>query len=715
MGCSGDSSSSNQNDSGGTSKVALFLADGPADDFDHIWIEVSEISLLPEGNGAPVVIYETDNPERIDLLSLREDDLLLAVNSSVPAGAYQKIRLTVNSVEGQQADQPVDLHLSSGKIDLNPEGPIDVKPGETLSLRLDIDAEKSIHAAGPNYNFRPVVFAEAGPMHDPRPCHHLIKGEITELLYQDQDNETVIGVRMTPFGANATLDVYFEEDADIFDDAGQLTGPEALAVNQIISIKGKLDTDGRFFTDMIIIGEVESLSGVVESAVDGQNQFLVNPAFHWDDPIFKGGVMSEDDLTTVVLSDGTTIRLDGVDVGAEKIQPGLKTHIVGKMGDGSDSMNAIAVFLEARKVAGILTKIETAEGGSLLTIRTAMGIPHDTKPDEDSTAEAAKEACFAEQEMTVFLPDSAPLSVKGGAELTLETLTALVACEAPRVQLQLDSNPESDGTAQAGALVVWPQFVKLVVESVDLENRIITAASGATLQVPENTPNWFSTLDEQEPMELGDIEAGDLLLVAALKICEPADYSAVVIVKKPDCEPPNDDHCLPHHQRIELTVAEVGDNTIIGENETSIAVSAETVYVDMTQRPPQEMEFGDIVAGDALVCHILSGCNDQPDRALLVLKVDPEGEGENPTPGECIPKIEHMEAVVETVADGAIQTTDGQTINVPSGTPIYEKIENGVETLTLDDIAPDDLLEIKAMQTCREDGLTALLIIRHSK
>lgn len=576
MGCGGDSSS-NRDDSGGSSKVALFLADGPADDFDHIWIEVSEISLLPEGNGAPVVIYETDNPERIDLLSLREDDLLLAVNSSVPAGAYQKIRLTVDSVEGQQADQPVDLHLSSGKIDLNPKGTIDVKPGETLSLRLDIDAEKSIHIAGPNYNFRPVVFVDAGPMQNALPCHHLIKGEITELLYPDQDNDTVIGFRMTPFGANAALDVYLEDDAVIFDDSGQVTNPEALAVDQIVCIKGKLDTDGSFLAGTVIIGEVQTLSGVVESAVDDQNRFVVDPGYHWDDPMFKGGDMSDDDLTTVALSDGTAIQLDGVDVGADQIQPGLKTHIVGKMDEESSVMNAIAVFLKARQIIGMLTKIETDGEGSRLTIRTAMDIPDDEAPNEEPASKATKEACHAEEEIIVFLPNSAPLSIKGGADLTLDELTKLVACEAPRVQVQIDSGSEKDGVAQAVALVVWPQFVKLAVASVDLENRIITAASGATLQVPENTPIWLCSLDEQEPVELGDIEAGDVLLVAALKICEPADYSAVVIVKMPGCEPPDDDHCLPHHKRIELTVAELGDNTIIGENETSVAVTDETV------------------------------------------------------------------------------------------------------------------------------------------
>ncbi len=712
MGCGGDSSS-NQYDNGGASKVALFLADGPADDFDHIWIEVSEISLLPEGEGAPVVIYETNNPERIDLLTLREDDLLLTVNSSVPAGVYQKLRLTVNSVEGQQAGQLVDFHLSSGKIDLNPKGAIDAKPGETLSLRLDIDAEKSIHMAGPNYNFRPVVFVDAGTMQNPLPCHHLIKGDITELLYQAQDDETVIGFRMTPFGANSTLDVHFQDQTVIFDNTGQVTGPEALAAGQSVCLKGKLDTDGRFLADMVIIGEVQSLSGVVESTVDDQNHFLVDPGFQWDDPISIDGVISEDDLMTVALSDGTAIRLDDVDVGADQIQPGLKTHIVGKMDEGSGIMNAIAVFMKARQIVGMLTKIETADDGSLLTIKTAMDTPHDTIPDKGPADKAGKESCHGGEDVTVYLPNSAPLSVKGGAELTLEQLKALVACEAPYVQVKIDSSAEFDGLDQAGALVVWPQHVKLVVTDVNPVDRTITAASGATLQVPENTPIWLCNLDEQEPMELGDIETGDILLVSALKTCEPTDYSATEIVKMPGCEPP-DDPCRPHFNRIELIVTGLGDNTIIGEKETSVAVTDETGYVDMTQHPPQEMGFGDIAVGDALVCHILSSCGDQPDQAVLVVKVDPEGGGKDPRPGECIPKIGSMEAVVETVADGAIQTTDGQTIQVPSVTPIYEKSDNDFETLTPDDLAPDDVLEIIAMQTCQEDDLTALLIIRHA-
>jgi hypothetical protein len=749
MGCGGDSSSNQSNpDAGdGTSKVALFLADGPTDAFDQIWIEVSEISLLPEGNGEPVVIYETADPQRIDLLTLREDDLLLAVNPSVPAGIYHKIRLAVNSVEGRQADQPVELQLSNGKIDLNPQGAIEVKPGETLSLRLDIDAEKSIHIAGANYNFRPVVFVESGSLHDPRPCHHLIKGEITQLLHSDQDNETVTGFQMAPFGAHAALDVYLEQDVVIFDDAGQPADANALAAEQIVYVKGELDTDARILAGTVIIGEIQTLSGVVQSAVDDRNQFLIDPGFYEDDPMLRGDIAPKDDVTTVALSDGTSIRLDGDSISADRIQPGLQARIVGKVGDGSGIINAIALFLKAQKMVGILTKIEAVEGGgSLLTLRAAMRLPpqdrqphedgdvndedpegdRDGHPDEDPNeapdddpksedpaGSSSIGACYVEQEVTLFLPDTASLSVKGGAGLTLEQLVALVACDAPRVQLQLAGSSPSDGKLQVDDLVVFPQSVKWVVASVDPESRTITALSGRTLQVPENTPIWLSTFDQQKPIELGDIEAYDLLHVVALKSCESVDYRAVQIIKMPGCEPP-EDICLPRHEQIKLTVNEVGDNTISGEQERSIAITDDTFFVDMTQRPPQEMEFSGITVGDTLVCHIVNHCDDPSDRALMVFKVDPEGDRVEPAPDACGPKIFRMRAVVGTVDDGAVHTAEGQTIEVPSGTPLYEKTKGGFETLTLDEIQPDDILEIKAVQTCEGDDLSALMIIRHS-
>lgn len=704
IGCGGGDDSASKPDNDGTSKVALFLADGPTDAFDHIWIEVSRISLLgDDGNAA--VIYETDDPTRIDLLTLQEDDLLLAVNGSVPAGAYSKIRMSVESVEGEQAGQTVAFHLASNKIDLNPGGAIDVTPGQTLALRLDIDADKSIHAAGPNYNFRPVVFVDSGPMQGPHSCDHLIRGEVTELLHAESGDDTVIGIRIKPFQGMAELDIYFQEDVVIFDENGLPAGPEALAVEQMVSISGQLATDGRLLADMVIIGEVQTLSGVVESAVV-DNQFTLNPGQHRDDLWFTSDTTPpEEEVITVALSDGTLIRMGHTEVAADQILPGRNARIVGKLTDDAASMNAIAVFLKARRIVGKLTAIEAAEGGSLLTIESYMDYPHVDLPDI--------EACHGGGEaVTVFLPDSAPMDVKGGGDLTLDELKALVACKPPHVQVQAAMTAESDGSVQASALVVLPQMVKMRVDQIDAENRIITAGSGDTLHVAEDTPIWLHDEKEQTPVEFADIESGDVLLVAALMVCEPTDFEAVVIVQLPGCQPP-DDICIPFFKRIELTVDKVDGTAIVGKDGTSVQVTEATHYYDRTQFPPKEMTLDDIAAGDTLVCIVLHPCGDEQETATMVIRVDPDGEAPTPDPGDCHAGLIKMRAIIKAVSDNALETTKGQTIQVPEGTPILAIGENGIEELSLSDLAENDQLEILASRTCDEEAaITALFIIK---
>jgi len=79
--------------SGGTGSVALYVSDGPADLYDHIYIWITRVELLPmNGSGtAPVVIYKSSNPEgcKIDLLNHRDgEDFFLTLKPNVPAGWY---------------------------------------------------------------------------------------------------------------------------------------------------------------------------------------------------------------------------------------------------------------------------------------------------------------------------------------------------------------------------------------------------------------------------------------------------------------------------------------------------------------------------------------------------------------------------------------------------------------------------------------------------
>ena len=78
-GGSGTRSNSSQN----TGSVALFLADGPADVYDAIYIWVKEVSLLPneDNGGDPVIIYESEDPNgyRLNLLDYTDNDFLFPI------------------------------------------------------------------------------------------------------------------------------------------------------------------------------------------------------------------------------------------------------------------------------------------------------------------------------------------------------------------------------------------------------------------------------------------------------------------------------------------------------------------------------------------------------------------------------------------------------------------------------------------------------------
>jgi len=119
-----------------TGTVAIFIKDGPTDEFEKILVTVTEVSLIPV-SGAPVVIYENPSGCEIDLLQHREEDFLLTIKRNVPAGTYSKIRLRVSNIElvpkaGSAIGSNIEVKLPSGKIDLNPRGAFTVVPGGSL-------------------------------------------------------------------------------------------------------------------------------------------------------------------------------------------------------------------------------------------------------------------------------------------------------------------------------------------------------------------------------------------------------------------------------------------------------------------------------------------------------------------------------------------------------------------------------------------------------
>lgn len=77
------------------------------------------------------------------------------------------------------------VELPSGRIDLDPREPFQVRVGGTLAIRLDIDANKSInlHQAGNSGKciFRPVIFVDIREEVPTGRCPKVLSGIIASL------------------------------------------------------------------------------------------------------------------------------------------------------------------------------------------------------------------------------------------------------------------------------------------------------------------------------------------------------------------------------------------------------------------------------------------------------------------------------------------------------------------------------------------------------
>jgi hypothetical protein len=145
----------------GTGTVTLLVTDGPSDDFDAINLSVVRAELFSDSG--KVTLFSGE--KTFDLLQLKNVTEIFSV-TNVPNGTYNRIRLTLTSIELVKKDgtRAYPKLPGNGKLDLNPRGSFVVRAGSTVLIQLDMDAEKSVKVAGSgngqNYQFRPVVFVK---------------------------------------------------------------------------------------------------------------------------------------------------------------------------------------------------------------------------------------------------------------------------------------------------------------------------------------------------------------------------------------------------------------------------------------------------------------------------------------------------------------------------------------------------------------------------
>jgi len=484
--------------------VALFLSDGPADEYEHIWAGVKAVFLIPADDGNPVPIFQSPYPDgkKVDLLDLKDQKLLLTVKKNVPAGFYSKIRLIIAYIHPEGctdpeegacpcADEYLEIKLPSGKIDLNPRENFEIVPGETLSINLDMDMDKSIHfkPAGNSGKciFRPVIFVDIEPVIIPELCPRVLTGRIEELFHDDGD---VIGFELDLREGRGMLDVFLTSETVIFDKQGFKGDSDDLEVDQIVHVRGRLNAKGNLVASIVIIGDVIKFKGtVIESMLEYFVLKLDNDA----------GTFTVDLTEDTIIFIGCDRLFEGI------IPVGYTARVISKGDDGSqNTFRAIAVFLQQEKPKGLLTDISGAAGGYDLTIQT----------DEATT-------------LNVFLPDGALVKLKGDWEIDIDRLSDWVECQGREVEVVLD--PTDPLTAEK--LIVLPDEISATVNGKDYYNEILYTTEGK-IAIEEDATMFRVKNDQREWIEFEEIEIGEEFVAYGIEACPLdsfADFYAFVI------------------------------------------------------------------------------------------------------------------------------------------------------------------------------------------
>lgn len=491
--CSGSGSSSG---STGKGTVALYVADGPTDDYENIWVWVKGISLMPSNGDEPVSVFQSEDDDgyQIDLLDLRDQDMLLTVNEQIPAGEYGKIRLIIAGIipEGGTGEcSDFEVKLPSGKIDLVPDGPVVVTSGETVSIRLDMDAEKSInlHTAGSSEKciFRPVVFVDIGTEAIlPADCPVIQSGTIETLVYET-DGENIEGFVLALDGGRGDIGIALTDATFLFDANGNRVTTLAFDVGQSVFVRGGMNEEGLFETSLIVLGGVESFKGT--SGDSGETGFTLD-------------LDSDSGSLAVSLTDDT-LNYRGCDQRFEgsMIPAGASVRAFGKFvsEETDNEFRAVLVLFESRVSQATLTAVEKTTGGYTLTVT-----------DSDNPV--------------YFLPEDAIARVEGDGSVDMTELTTLVACQSRDVILKMED--ETAETPVLSELVVMAESLSATVTSTDPDNLTLSTAGGLISVKPTAT---LLKLNDgfQAPIEFDAIQTGDELTLYGLAACDDDENDIV--------------------------------------------------------------------------------------------------------------------------------------------------------------------------------------------
>ena len=153
--CSGTGPDAAQSPTG-NAELSISLMDAPVDDVLEVHVQITKLTLKPNGNGPAFDLPMETSPITVDLLELTEDNAAILVDgASIEPGAYNWLTMDVNaSIDGVIDSYVVtdtgaweEIVVPSGRVRL--VSGFDVGASEALMLIFDWDLRKGlVHPPG---------------------------------------------------------------------------------------------------------------------------------------------------------------------------------------------------------------------------------------------------------------------------------------------------------------------------------------------------------------------------------------------------------------------------------------------------------------------------------------------------------------------------------------------------------------------------------------
>ncbi len=128
--------------------ASAYVKDAPTDEFDEIWLNLSEVRVHWAGdddNGTWVTLF--NGSREVNLLNFSEEGAKAFLgNGSIPVGNYTQIRLNVTDTWGIKDGNRTNITLASGSAMI--VRPFEVTENGTTEIVIDVDLDQSLRQQG---------------------------------------------------------------------------------------------------------------------------------------------------------------------------------------------------------------------------------------------------------------------------------------------------------------------------------------------------------------------------------------------------------------------------------------------------------------------------------------------------------------------------------------------------------------------------------------